>query len=271
LSDALKKENGFSPYEYFSIQIGEETGRLIGVLESLDEYFKKQIKQKRQILGAMMYPIIVTFTSLIAVFFMLNFIVPMFADIFSRTGSELPAITRFIVDSSSLLKKISIPSLIIFILIGAFMYSQHKKNDSRRILSAVVLKLPLFGNMVRKIYLGRFCNSMALLMAAKIPLIRAIQLSKQMVGFYPIEVSLQKIEEGILLGKSLNSTLTQFKIYDSKMIALIKVGEEVNELSAFFEKISKQYNDDVEYQSAMLSSIMEPFIIIFLGLFVGVI
>src|SRR5690606_4656585 len=112
--------------------------------------------------------------------------------------------------------------------------------------------------------LGRFCNSMALLTGAKVPLIRAIQLSRQMAGFYPIERSLMEIENCILHGQSLHSSLAAFKIYDTKMISLVKVGEEVNQLSAFFEKVAQQYNEDVEHQSALLSSIMEPFIIIFL-------
>ena len=271
LFGALKEQQGFTPYEYYSIQIGEETGRLVHVLENLAQYFKKQIKQQRQITGAMMYPVIVTCTSFGAVFFMLNFIVPMFADIFGRTNSELPAITQFIVNASSFLKSASLPLIIISSITISFLYTQRKKERFRNILSLLVLRFPLFGEMVRKIYLGRFCNSMALLTSAKVPLLRAIQLSKQMAGFYPIERSLVKIEDFILHGQSLHSSLAEFKVYDTKMISLIKVGEEVNELSAFFEKIAQQYSEDVEHQSALLSSIMEPFIIIFLGLFVGII
>lgn len=271
LSGALKKQQVFTPYEYYSIQIGEETGRLVPVLEDLALYFKKQIKQRRQITGAMMYPAIVTCTSFGAVFFMLNFIVPMFADIFSRTGGELPAITRFIVNASAFLKAAILPLIAALLAVSLVFYFQRKKDKLRKILSTFVLRFPVFGEMVRKIYLGRFCNSMALLTGAKVPLIRAIQLSRQMAGFYPIERSLIEIENCILHGQSLHSSLAAFKIYDTKMISLIKVGEEVNQLSAFFEKVAQQYNEDVEHQSALLSSIMEPFIIIFLGLFVGLI
>jgi len=271
LSGALRKQQVFTPYEYYSIQIGEETGRLVPVLEDLALYFKKQIKQRRQITGAMMYPAIVTCTSFGAVFFMLNFIVPMFADIFSRTGGQLPAITLFIVNASTFLKAAIFPLMSVLLVISLVFYFQRKKDKLRMILSTFVLRLPVFGEMVRKIYLGRFCNSMALLTGAKVPLIRAIQLSRQMAGFYPIERSLMEIENCILHGQSLHSSLAAFKIYDTKMISLVKVGEEVNQLSAFFEKVAQQYNEDVEHQSALLSSIMEPFIIIFLGLFVGII
>src|SRR5690606_12086969 len=158
LSGALRKQQVFTPYEYYSIQIGEETGRLVPVLEDLALYFKKQIKQRRQITGAMMYPAIVTCTSFGAVFFMLNFIVPMFADIFSRTGGQLPAITLFIVNASTFLKAAIFPLMSVLLVISLVFYFQRKKDKLRMILSTFVLRLPVFGEMVRKIYLGRFCN-----------------------------------------------------------------------------------------------------------------
>ena len=128
-----------------------------------------------------------------------------------------------------------------------------------------------FVNLVKKIYLARFCNSMRLLINAKLPLLRAIALIRQMIGYYPIDSSLQKVEDDIMNGKSLHESLRQFNIYPRKLVQLIKVGEETNQLDYFFGKISEQYVDEVEYKTSMLSSMMEPLIIIFLGLVVGVI
>jgi len=104
-----------------------------------------------------------------------------------------------------------------------------------------------------------------------LPLLRAIALIRQMISYYPIESSLQKVESDIMNGKSLHESLQQFSVYPSKMIQLVKVGEETNQLDYFFERISQQYIEEVEYKTSTLSSAMEPLIIIFLGLIVGVI
>lgn len=271
LSEAMQRYNDFTPYEYYSIQIGEETGKLSSVLEELATFYRKRLKQKRQITSALMYPAIVTLTSLGAVFFMMNFIVPMFADIFQRSGSDLPAITQFIVNVSDITRRYALIFTLGIIALITWLFLQRKNEWFRKISAIILLKMPIFGGMIRKIYLARFCNSMSLLTGSKVPLIRAIQLSRQMVGFYPIEISLDKIEQDILQGKNLHSSLSAFPIYDIKLVSLIKVGEEVNQLTDFFGKVAAQYSEDIEHQSAMISSLLEPFIIIFLGIFVGII
>jgi len=271
LSEAMQAHKDFTPYEYFSVQIGEETGKLSGVLEELAVFYRKRLKQRRQITSALMYPAIVTLTSIGAIVFMMNFIVPMFADIFQRSGSDLPTVTRLIVDVSEFTRKYFLLFFLGLSALGTWLYLQRKKEWMRKVSALLLLKLPIFGGMIRKIFLARFCNSMALLSGSKVPLIRALQLSRQMVGFYPIEYSLQSIEQNILQGKSLHQSLAAFPIYDIKMVSLIKVGEEVNQLADFFGKVAAQYGEDIEHQSAMISAMLEPFIIIFLGIFVGII
>nr|MBA3971958.1 type II secretion system F family protein [Bacteroidota bacterium] len=126
-------------------------------------------------------------------------------------------------------------------------------------------------SMVSKIYLARFCQSMNLLISAKTPLVTAIDLVKKMVGFYPIEVSLEIIQNDILQGVPLHVTLAKFEIYNKRMISLIKVAEEVNQLDTMFSKLAKQYSDEVEHQTSILGSLIEPIMIIFLGVLVAVI
>lgn len=271
LSEAVRSSGKFSAYEYFSIQIGEESGKISIVLKELAEYFQKKIKQRRQIVGALTYPAIVLCTSMGAIFFMMNFVVPMFADVFKRFGGNLPFITALILDISNTMSKyFYVIFLAIFGLIAAVM-SQRKKEWFRAFSSRLILKIPFMGEMVRKIYLARFCHSMTLLIGSKIPILRALSLVKQMIGFYPIEISISNIEADIMRGESLNKSLSSFSIYHKKMISLIKVGEEVNQLEMFFDKIAKQYADEVEHQTSLISSMVEPFMIIFLGLIVGII
>jgi type IV pilus assembly protein PilC len=270
-SQALKQTHKFSTYEIFSLQIGEETGKLIEVLQDLAKFYQDKIKQRRKIISALTYPCIVLSTSLGAVFFMLKFIVPMFGDIFQRFGGHLPWITEKIISVSNLLGRSFFPFFICAMLIAGLIVSFRKTPTFRQISTRILLKIPVVGNLVQKIYLARFCNSMRLLISARLPLVRAINLIQQMIRFYPLETSLKQVEEGIMRGESLHRSLQQFAIYPAKMIQLVKVGEETNQLDYFFARIAEQYVEEVEYKTSTLSSMMEPLIIIFLGLIVGVI
>jgi type IV pilus assembly protein PilC len=270
-SQALEQTGKFSIYEVYSLQIGEETGKLTEVLGDLAKFYQNKIKQRRKIVSALTYPCVVLSTSLGAVFFMLKFVVPMFGDVFKRFGGQLPWITEKIISISQAMENNFYGFVTIIAIIAGLIWYSRKTERYRQFISVLVLRIPLAGNIVQKIYLARFCNSMRLLINARLPLLRAIALSRQMIGYYPIESSLQKVEDDILKGKSLHQSLQQFKIYPAKMIQLLKVGEETNQLDYFFAKISEQYIDEVEYRTSTISSMMEPLIIIFLGAIVGVI
>jgi len=270
-SRALQLTGRFSLYEVYSLQIGEETGKLVEVLRDLAKFYQNKIKQRRKIVSALTYPCIVLSASLGAIFFMLKFVVPMFGDVFKRFGGKLPWITQKIMDVSKGLEDNFWRGMTVLVLIAAFIIFTRKTERFRRVVSKFVMRIPMIGNLVQKVYLARFCNSMRLLINAKLPLLRAIALIRQMIRYYPIESSLQKVEDDIMSGKSLHESLQQFPIYPSKMIQLVKVGEETNQLDYFFGKISEQYIDEVEYKTSTLSSAMEPLIIIFLGLIVAVI
>lgn len=271
LSQAIHETGFFSDYEYFSIQIGEESGSLPEVLKELSVFYSKKIKQKRQIVNALSYPSIVLVTALGAVYFMLSFVVPMFSDVFKRFKGELPYLTKLIIHISGMFSKYALYFFVFLILSISLIYVQRKKEWFRKLTSSIVLKLPVIGPIVTKIYLARFCHSMNLLISAKTPLINALDLVKKMVGFYPLEYSINVIREEILKGESLFNSLSKFKIYNRRMISLIKVGEEVNQLDVIFAKLAKQYTDDVEHQTSTLGSLIEPIMIIFLGVLVAVI
>ncbi|WP_184550905.1 type II secretion system F family protein [Mucilaginibacter sp. FT3.2] len=270
-SKALEISGKFSLYEVYSIQIGEETGKLSEVLEDLAKFYQAKIKQRRKIISTLTYPCMVLLSSFGAVYFMLKVVVPMFADVLKRFGGQLPWITEMVISISKGMEAYFVPSFLLLTTIIVLLYRARKTATYRRIISGFLLRVPVVGNLIKKVYLGRFCNSMRLLISAHVPLLRAIALSKQMVGWYPIESSLQKVEDDILHGSSLHQSLQQFSVYPSKMIQLVRIGEESNKLDYFFGKIAEQYSEEVEYQTASLSSLMEPLFIIVVGFLVGVI
>lgn len=271
LSEALQKTNKFSLYEYYSIKIGEESGGLTKVLKNLSDYYSKKIKQRRQISSAISYPAVVLTASLGALFFMIKFVVPVFADIFKQLNRELPFLTKMIIRISDAVSNYSLFFLIVIAGLVALAFTQRKNTWYRKTSSFVVLKIPVVGELVKKIYLARFCNSMSMLAGAKTPLVNSIDLVSKMVGFYPIESSLDQIKNEIVKGNSLHQSMEKYSIYNKRMVYLIKVAEEVNQVDSIFQKLSDQYADEVEHQTKVFLSLLEPLMIILLGLIVGTI
>lgn len=271
LSEAIKKQKEFSEYEYHSIRIGEQTGTLLKVSKELGHFFKRKNDQRRIIIGALSYPIVVLATAFLAILFMLQFVVPMFADIFRQNKVELPWITKKIMSASNIFQEYW---WLFFILIfGIFIFVQifKKKLWYQKITTTVLLKTPLVGEFIRKVKIAQFTQAITLLTGAKVPLLNGIQLTKKMIGYYPLEIALEKIEHDILQGKNLHQSMSTYKIFDRKMVSLIKVADETNQNETIFKRLTDQYNQEIEYKSKMISATIEPFIILILGVIVGTI
>jgi type IV pilus assembly protein PilC len=271
LSDAIQTSGKFSAYEYYSLSIGEESGRLKDVLSDLATYFSKKIKQRRQLTSALTYPLLVILTAVGAVYFMLSFIVPMFMDVFKRFNGEMPPLTRTVISVSVFFKTYSWLVIIVIITIVLLLWSIRKTERFRYHSTTLALKIPLFGDIIRKIYITRYCQSMAFLMGAKTPMLRSLHLVKQMIGFYPYEKAVETMESDILHGMLLHQSMAKFALFDARIISLIRVAEEVNQLDIVFARLNDQYNDELEHRIGMLSNLLEPIMIIVVGLLVSII
>lgn len=271
LSDAIQKTGKFTAYEYYSLKIGEESGRIKDVMTDLTLYFSKKIKQRRQISSALTYPVLVMVTALLAVVFMMNFIVPMFMDVFKRFNGEMPALTKTIISISVFFKAYTWLLLLVLLSLVFILLSIRKQDYFRAWSSKVMLRLPVFGEVVQKVYLSRYCQSMALLLSAKTPMLRSLQLVKQMIGFYPFEKALDEMQSDILHGKLLHQSMAKYTFFDTRIISLVRVAEEVNQLENIFTKLNNQYNEELEHRIGMLSSLLEPVMIIVVGLLVAII
>ncbi len=268
---ALKKTGVFSNYEIYSVEIGEETKNLEHIFNELQLYFYRKIQIKRQIITVATYPAFVIGITILVLIFMLRSVVPMFAKVFKQFGSELPKLTKkiiYISNNSSMI----FGSISLFFIVLILFHIFFKQNEKyRKIKSSFIKNIPFFGKIINTIYLARFCQSMSLLLSAKKPLIDSLKLIKKMINYYPIESSIDTITTNIVSGKSLGKSMSEFKVYDTNMVSMIKVAEEVNQLDDMFNKLSTQYSEDVEYKTKTIGVVMEPLIITVIGAIVGVI
>ncbi|TCK65007.1 type IV pilus assembly protein PilC [Winogradskyella wandonensis] len=271
LSDSLQSKKEFTEYEYYSIKIGEETGTLQQVTEQLGAFYSRKNEQRRNIISALTYPIIILSTAILVVAFMLSYVVPMFQDIFKQQGVDLPKITEFIIAASEFFKTYGWLFLVIIIIFIASKSVLKKKLWYRRLTDKLTLKLPYIGSFLKTIYLSQFTQAVSLLTASKVPLVNSIQLVKKMIGFMPLQDALEVVEADILKGKSLSQSLDKHKLFDAKMVALVKVAEETNQNEFIFQRLNARYTTQVQQKSKLLSTALEPFIIMIVGVLVGVI
>ena len=270
-SETLQERKEFSEYDYYSIQIGEETGTLKQVSQELGDFYKRRNEQKRNVVSALVYPIVILITAMLSVLFMLRYVVPMFADIFKQNKVELPWITKRLITLSEFIQHYSGMVFLGIIALLILRKLINKKPLYQKYKTSILLKIPFVGELIRKVYFAQFTQAIALLTKAKVPLQHGMQLTAKMIPFYPLQKALEQVEEDLITGKTLSESMQSHPIFDSRMITLLKVAEETNQTEYIFDRMSKQYSEQVQYQSKLLSTIIEPFIIIFLGIVVGAI
>ena len=272
LWSSMQKTNVFTPLDYGVIRIGEETGKLENSLLFLAEYYKKKIIQKRIIVNALSYPLIIMTTALFVLFFMIVVVVPMFEQVYSRMGSELPWMTRVIVNLSS---QIDIIGLILTFICGSFfiIHILYKDSDKyKKTTSNLLLRIPIIGEIIKKHYEGQFCKLMFLLYGSGIPILNGVQLIKEIIIFYPFRNSFLDIESNIKNGYSLSHGLKiHSNIYSIKLITLINVGEETNKMADVLSKQSDDISAELEHKLKQFGSILEPVLILFIGTIVALI
>ncbi|PKD18026.1 general secretion pathway protein GspF [Salegentibacter salinarum] len=268
---ALECNPNFSPYECKAIKLGEETGEMAFITRDLADYYQKKNDQKRQIISALTYPAIVLCTALVVVFFMLKYVVPMFEDIFEQNNVSLPFLTQLIVSGSHILESYGLLFFFLLVLLIVGWRLVRKKIWYKKITGIFILKIPLFGNYVRKIYITRFIHTMTLLTRAKVPISNGLGMVCEMLDFYPLRMCLQEIEKDILKGEQLSASFKKHPIFDKKIIALLKVAEATNQTEFVFGKLYIQYSQELEYESKSITNIVNPLLTLFVGLIVAVI
>ncbi len=270
-SEITNKRDEFSDYEYYSLKIGEETGALAAIAKELGVFYARKNEQKRNIISALTYPVIIFSTAILVVVFMLKMVVPMFQDIFNQNKVELPGLTKFIISAADFIDSYGLFVLVFCAVLIAGRGFYVKKQWYKKYSHYGLLRVPVLGSFVRTVYLAQFTQAMSLLVASKVPVLKSIQLVNKMIDFYPLQEVLNRVEKSIVNGKTLSESIGKSKVFDYKFTSLIKVAEETNQTEFIFQRLNMQYHSEIQQKSKMLSAVLEPLIIVFIGVLVGVI
>ena len=271
LADSMHDAGLADEYEYHSLRIGEENGKITEVLGEIKKYFSRRVKQRRLVTSALTYPVMVLVTALVAVGFMLNVIVPMFEEVFKRFQGELPALTQRIIDASEWTKQYFWILILLMAGISFALVRLWKNEKFRKAVQRVLLQVPVFGKLTKDLQTARFCHIMELLSSARSPLIQSLHMLEDMTTFMPLKKSISEMAANISGGDSFHGSAEGTGFFDRKFCSLIKAGEEVNQLEKAFHQLNEQYNQESEHRLGVLSSMLEPMLIILVGGLVAVI
>jgi len=254
------------------VQAGEASGMLDQVLDRVADQIEKETKLKRRVKGAMVYPAVVfTFATLVLIA-MLMFIVPIFAKIFTELHGRLPLLTRIVMGASDLLRQrwyIVFP-LAGFLIWGAFRYK--RTESGRQAWDRFKLRVPMrIGEVVLKVTMARLLRTLASLVAAGVDIIKALEIAGNTAGNWLVERALADVRTKVQEGIPIAEPLTNNPLFPPMVSQMVKIGEETGELEKMLGKIADFYEDEVDSAIQSLTSIIEPIMMIGVGMMVGVI
>ena len=251
------------------VAAGEAGGILDIILRRLSAYMEKMAKLKKQVKGAMTYPAITMAVAVVVVGIILVFVIPVFAQMFEGFGSALPAPTMMVVNLSEfVIKKIwyILGGIFLTIISVKKIYGTQK---GRIIMDDFFLKLPVFGILIRKVAVAKFTRTMGTMMSSGVSILEALDIVARTAGNKTVEFAVLDVRSAISEGRSMADPLLESGVFPSMVCSMISVGESTGALDIMLEKIADFYDDEVDQAVSNLTDMIEPFLLVFLGVVIG--
>ena len=270
LSSALAKHpRVFPPLMINMTKAGEVGGFLDGVLLQIAENYEAEVKLRGKVKSAMTYPVVVFVIAILAVIGMLLFIVPVFASMFDGLGATLPAPTRVLVFLSQVLKVGFVP-LAVFAVGAAITWGKVKHTQQvRNVMDPLKLKIPIFGNLFRKIALARFARNLGTMLKSGVPILQSLEIVSETSGNVVLARAVRDVQQSVRSGNALTAPLAQHSVFPPMVVQMMAVGEDTGALDTMLEKIAEFYDQEVESTTESLTALIEPLMIASLGGIVG--
>ena len=270
LSKAMLDQDGMFPDLLIRmVQAGEKTGKLDEVLEKMSEHYTKELKTSRQIRGAMIYPAVLAFLAVGAVLALLYVVIPSFSGIFEQSGMAMPLPTRIVLAASNFVRSYW------YILFGVtgilvFLFLRYRSTEAGRYqLDRLKLNLPVIKGPMQKIVTARFASTLAILTSAGIPLVEAIESAAATTNNAVVIEKMKIANEGLQKGERLTGMITATGLFPPMMLSMVKIGEESGSLESMLVKTSDYYEEELETAIKQLLSLLEPAMIIVMGVIIG--
>ncbi|MEE2720117.1 MAG: type II secretion system F family protein [Planctomycetota bacterium] len=280
LSDSMAKHpKAFDRLYSKMVNAGEIGGVIDLILQRLANFMEKAERLKAKIKGAMIYPIVVIIIAVVIVTGIMYFVIPKFQDIFNDFEVELPGLTMWLIDASAWVAGTmpgqNVPGWAVIVaspfLIFSFFKLIRKTNFGRASTDWVVLRLPVVGNLIEKTSVARFTRTLGTLISAGVPILEAINITRETSGNWVFERALGRVHDSIREGETFAEPLREAKVCDSLVVNMIDVGEETGDLDVMLMKVADNYDEEVDVAVQALLSLLEPLLVVVLGGVVGTI
>jgi len=269
-ADALKKfPKVFNELFINMVAAGEAGGILDVILKRLSAYMEKMAKLKRQVKGAMTYPLITIIVAIIVVAIILVFVIPVFSEMFADFGSALPAPTLLVVSMSEfVISKFwyIVGGLFVLMFVIKRIYGTTK---GRIFMDDMFLRLPVIGILIRKVAVTKFTRTTSTMLSSGVSILEALDIVSKTAGNKIIEFAIQDVKSGIAEGRSMADPLLESGVFPSMVCSMIAVGESTGAMDTMMEKIADFYDDEVDQAVKNLTDMIEPFMLVFLGVVIG--
>ncbi len=270
LSDAMAKHSSvFSEFFVNMVKAGESSGMLDEVLERVATYMEKTHSLQRKIRSAMVYPAVVSFLALVITFVLILRVIPVFKDMFSGFGAELPGPTQFLINVSDIVRSSFWLLAIGVIGVGSGVKWYINTAQGRLAFDGLKLKLPVFGPLFKKVAISKFSRTLSTLVRSGVPILSALEIVAKTAGNVVVERSVYAVKESVKEGESIATPMEKSGIFPPLVTRMISVGEKSGELEKMLSKIADFYDDQVSSTVDSLTSLIEPFVIVFLGVIIG--
>ena len=270
LADAMRKHpKTFDPLFTNMIAAGEAGGILDTILKRLATYIEKAVKLASQVKSAMIYPIAVMVIAGVVVGVILWKVIPTFASLFAGLGAELPLPTRFVIMLSNNLVTYFIPLAVVMGAAGYGFTRYYATDNGRHVVDRIVLKLPILGDIMRKIAVARFCRTLATLISSGVPILDGLEITARTSGNAIVEDAILLTRKSIERGETISAPLKETNVFPPMVTQMIGVGEATGALDTMLAKIADFYEEEVDTAVAGLLTLLEPIMIAVLGVVVG--
>ena len=251
------------------VEAGETGGILDGVLQRLSVHIEKAVKLRRAVKSALIYPSAVVFIAAGVITLLLWKVVPIFATLFAGLGVDLPLPTRIVVGFSNAIASFALPTIILLALGAYGLKLFYATAQGRMTIDRLILRLPLVGNLMRKIAVGMFTRTLGTLISSGVPMLEAMDITARTAGNAVIEKAIMEVRKAIETGRTIVDPLRETGVFPNLVVQMIGVGEQTGSLDAMLQKIADFYEEEVDVAVGDLLTAMEPMIILLLGVVVG--
>ncbi|NGT36804.1 type II secretion system F family protein [Clostridium perfringens] len=270
LANSMRKRKDVFPNLLTSmIDAGERSGNLDIILKRMAEYYEKETKIRGKIKSAMIYPIVLGVVAIIAITFILTFVMPTFVQMFEENNVDLPTSTKMVLGTSKMLGKYGIIIFLILVTAIILLGKYLKSEEGQYKLSVINLKIPVIKKLTQKIIVSRFTRTMGIVSSSGMSLVTSLEIVASVVGNKIAEKELLKVKEKVLKGEGLGDSIMKIKIFPPMLASMVKVGEEAGSLDSILDKTADFYDDELEREIQTATALIEPAMIVLMGVIIG--